>query len=697
MLKKSFCFMSFVLSFIMVFNMLSILTYADSTANIRNDRSVDSLTIKELEPQTIYYTQEAQFNIVEDTIAAKEVVLVMDTSTSLREDLDSPLFDYNLLSGGTDDFVIEKSVEVGGNVHSNAGLKSIGISKFYGTCSSVKNVTITSPLTYTLYKPIQKTTRISTVDFSDKILNEINASSKVILNASDVKDPQIFHNNTIINGDVTLSGNINFANSKVYVNGDVTINARNYKGFGILVATGRITVEGTTFANNDAKSTNPLCLYSVNSDVVFKLGTSDKPGSLDYLGICYAPNGKVVFDSTINTTMFNGYIAANNIEINSSNFKSVRGADKMRTTLMSYIKLTRLDVLKNAASAFVEKFRGKNIRLSIIGFSSNANKEYGNSNKFELFSMAEDSNVNMLKNHINNIKTSSGTNIGDGLRRAYYLLTDDVKYNSNPDASKYIVLLTDGDPTCYSFNGSEYKLDDGDTVSTWYSWASTPTPPLSPSGYVQEIGKNISNEKTIIPFIVGFSNDAEDSELQSIADSCSANPVDSEGNNYYKALTSDAIYSVYDAIAIEILGGVKFRAEFTEVLPAEVKSVTCSNSNISIRQIDQSDVGTTINQVKIEQSDVGKYLLQGTLDDVIAQRSVEDPSIYTTEPGQDFDITVEYAFSALNVKYPKGKSVITYYAEFTDGNGIATGEQKALTSYEYESLDIRIEHLIDVN
>lgn len=54
------------------------------------------------------------------------------------------------------------------------------------------------------------------------------------------------------------------------------------------------------------------------------------------------------------------------------------------------------------------------------------------------------------------MKADGSTNIGDALRRGYYLL------NNNNGHDKYIVMLTDGQAEAYSTNwNDQFKMDDG--------------------------------------------------------------------------------------------------------------------------------------------------------------------------------------------------------------------------------------------
>lgn len=96
---------------------------------------------------------------------------------------------------------------------------------------------------------------------------------------------------------------------------------------------------------------------------------------------------------------------------------------------------TKINKLKVAAKDFVEKFKDtKNLKIAVLPYNSKA----------EILSngFIESSKTNDLIKSIEKLKAGQGTNTGEGLRKALYLLNKgDVK------ANKSIVLMSDGLPT----------------------------------------------------------------------------------------------------------------------------------------------------------------------------------------------------------------------------------------------------------
>ena len=115
---------------------------------------------------------------------------------------------------------------------------------------------------------------------------------------------------------------------------------------------------------------------------------------------------------------------------------------------------TKIEALKKSAKKLIDSFADlENTEVSLIPFSTNANDPQG------LKSVK--ANYSQLINDIDRIKASGGTNVGDGIRRAYHILK---KYNdenlANEEASKYLIIIMDGVPTYGTINQNE-----GDTKS----------------------------------------------------------------------------------------------------------------------------------------------------------------------------------------------------------------------------------------
>lgn len=128
-------------------------------------------------------------------------------------------------------------------------------------------------------------------------------------------------------------------------------------------------------------------------------------------------------------------------------------------------KKKKIDALKEAAKDFIETMKNvENLKIAILQYSSlatiNPNNTNGNETYYAIdrnpssltvtkYNSAGENFINASSSNlltmIDNLKADGGTNIGEGLRKAIYILD---KEESN--ASKSIVLMTDGAPTFYS-------------------------------------------------------------------------------------------------------------------------------------------------------------------------------------------------------------------------------------------------------
>ncbi|MBN1066064.1 VWA domain-containing protein [Clostridium botulinum] len=121
------------------------------------------------------------------------------------------------------------------------------------------------------------------------------------------------------------------------------------------------------------------------------------------------------------------------------------------------MKDSKIKKMKNAAIEFVNKIKDvPNVKISIIEYATNAiinpTSEY-----YGLFSgdyryvdsndkFIDSSNVTKLNDMIDKFEAGGGTNTGEALRRAVYLL----QLDNDSNIDKSIVLMSDGMPTYYS-------------------------------------------------------------------------------------------------------------------------------------------------------------------------------------------------------------------------------------------------------
>lgn len=264
---------------------------------------------------------------------------------------------------------------------------------------------------------------------------------------------------------------------------------------------------------------------------------------------------------------------------------------------------SKLDTLKNTLvtednnNGFINKFTGaKNVNIALVNYNFKA--ELGNevdlstsddikNAKGEIQDFADMSNavqVNALKTQVSKLHPYGATNIGDGLRRAYWLLN---KADSN--AKKYIVLMTDGEPTAFTYkndtfsyytgygrggqfvdeinhpdsvdyidypghgsyrfdsiNSAELNYEDGTATNYVWNYGTSDI-----GGYGLTYSKNMAGkaaDKNIGTYVIGFSDGVNKNKLTQIA--ASAKGV------YKEAETPADLQQIYDGIAGELVKDV---------------------------------------------------------------------------------------------------------------------------------------------
>ncbi|MCY6370906.1 VWA domain-containing protein [Clostridium ganghwense] len=314
----------------------------------------------------------------------------------------------------------------------------------------------------------------------------------------------------------------------------------------------------------------------------------------------------------------------------------VNGAENV-----SYNK-KRLSIMKNVAKGFVEKFKGNDkVRIGLVKYDNLADVvfdlDYVNENDDENLT---NSNINRICNELNinknnvycdssysrfyiykngqfvrvykksdlekefrinvGIKTKidelsahGSTNIGDGLRRAYYRL------NNNDGHEKFIIMMTDGQPEAYSVG---YKMGYG-KASGYYqtTWRNNGT---IINDYREEAliySKKIATEKIkdsdIKTFVVGFGNGTDDSKNLEIANSA--------GGVYKNAQSESDIQSVYDEIQKIIETNVSASAHFEETID-ELQVMNSEELPQGLR-VEENKIVGDIKNIYYTKNSNGKY------------------------------------------------------------------------------------------
>lgn len=205
---------------------------------------------------------------------------------------------------------------------------------------------------------------------------------------------------------------------------------------------------------------------------------------------------------------------------------------------------TKIAELKKAAKNFVDKMKDvPNLKIGIVAYSSNASIK-----KVDKEILIDANKVNELKTVIDNLKADGGTNTGEGLRKAAYLLSTSKEKNAN----KTVVLMSDGVPTFYSYYYSYY-------YKYFYKNIDDSNPKFDGKGneldddaveYANIIGERIK-ESTNNVFSIGYGLGNKNSEANKTLKQIHESMGGKEGNFF--ASDNGAIDSVFQNIATEIL------------------------------------------------------------------------------------------------------------------------------------------------
>lgn len=122
--------------------------------------------------------------------------------------------------------------------------------------------------------------------------------------------------------------------------------------------------------------------------------------------------------------------------------------------------IKKIEALKISAKNLINSFVNlDNVSLSLIPFNTSAN------GPGELKSVR--TSISDLKERIEKLEANGGTNIGDGIRRAYHILK---KFNDasveNEEANKYLIIIMDGLPT-YGTIDNRYNTSETRDFSSY--------------------------------------------------------------------------------------------------------------------------------------------------------------------------------------------------------------------------------------
>ncbi|MDP4182114.1 MAG: LamG-like jellyroll fold domain-containing protein [Bacillota bacterium] len=242
---------------------------------------------------------------------------------------------------------------------------------------------------------------------------------------------------------------------------------------------------------------------------------------------------------------------------------------------------TKVYAVNQAVNSFIEQCRGQDMNIGIVPFN---NTSYTPMNMVSMLNLNPDGtavNEAALKQFVKNMGVTGSTNIGDALRRAYYMLKDSTN-------DKYIVLLTDGLSNTFSYTGSnpdEFEMGGSVYDSSKIKMSTDEDPDGKAFLYASSFGQIAANSG-IKQFLVGFALDnAATQRLEALGVSLQSDTVGGT-NHYYSAKTLTGLQDVYSTIHKEIDQYISLKnATLTQTLP-EGTSVVNVSSPFTVSQKD---------------------------------------------------------------------------------------------------------------
>ncbi|OPJ60070.1 VWA domain-containing protein [Clostridium chromiireducens] len=264
-------------------------------------------------------------------------------------------------------------------------------------------------------------------------------------------------------------------------------------------------------------------------------------------------------------------------------------------------KSTKIYELKKAAKNFVDKMKNvPNLKIGIVTYSDTADIEKAsiNNNDTALIPAAY---VDQLNEIIDDLNADGGTNTGEGLRKATYLLS---KSNQNDStANKTVILMSDGIPTFYTkinnSNNNYYLNTDTETTGTISDSGDgkADTSDFKDLKYAKAIGEIIKN-KGYNAFCIGYgmNNDGVDRMRQIQGSMTGKNMNDTSTTDQQKGFypTSDgSIEGVFGTIADQIIDtytitNVKFNLNLPSEFQLDGGGNIVSVDNITYRKVSQT-------------------------------------------------------------------------------------------------------------
>ena len=254
---------------------------------------------------------------------------------------------------------------------------------------------------------------------------------------------------------------------------------------------------------------------------------------------------------------------------------------------------SRLTSAKKAAKTFISTLitDDDNVKIGLV--------EYGESIKN---TQALTENEKILNNFIDNkYSARGGTNLQAGIEKAHELLDN----GSREDSKKLVVILTDGIPTLFNYEGKVYGYGStDDSVCLKGSLFGCDLQKKPSEAAKEELDSLKNNYKKSDVYTITLGNEKEAANILSKVNPEQENPL----YKNYKALTGDELQERFNEILNNEIKTIGSSSVVTDTIPAKFKLTKESESNLAKKGVEivENEDGTTTLKWNIGTIETGK-------------------------------------------------------------------------------------------
>ena len=338
----------------------------------------------------------------------------------------------------------------------------------------------------------------------------------------------------------------------------------------------------------------------------------------------------------------------------------------------------RLNLVKEASDSFINTIMSENnnVKLGVVDYSKDVSSH----------DMTTDKNIALGYN--DNLEASGGTNIQEAIKEAHNLLNS----QGRDDAKKIIILLTDGIPTFFNYNGKTYGTGYGDDSVCVERPIIKCRKEMRPS----EAAKNeLDTFKSSYPeadvYTITFGNESEAAnKLQTI------NPEEKTKDHVYEntlSLNAEELNKKFQSITESIQNVIGKNAVVTDIIPntfelteSSIKDLESKGVNIETNSKGEQVLTWNIgninanNKITLEYEVIAKNEFHGNMftnTNAVLNVDVSDNNPYYKETKQTLTFekpTVEIPAITNNDSYKTNSSYITKEGETLTGTTILNND-----------------------